>query len=115
MLSPLVSDSGISYFFFMKIGGRHQGIAGLVGKCLHVLDGAAIGGNHLEHLAGGHVGQRLLGLHDGQRAGKAARVEFLVKIHDSSIEWRRKRAIENVGSRSRIRNVAAAAVHTHDG
>ena len=43
-----------------------------------------VGGDHAQHLAGGHAGQRLLGLHDGHRAAQAGRVEFLVEMHDVS-------------------------------
>ena len=61
--------------------GKVKGVAGLLGKGGHVADRAGVGGQHLEHLAGGHVREGFFGLDDGQRAGQAGSVVFLVEVH----------------------------------
>src|SRR5665647_424232 len=58
-----------------------QRVARLLGKGGHVAHRARIGRDDAQYLARGHVGQRLLGLYDGQWAGHARCVKFLVEFH----------------------------------
>src|SRR5690606_10518245 len=62
-----------------------QLIAGLLGECLEVAHRTCVGGDHPEHLPGGHVGQRFLGFQNGQRAVQATSIEFFVDLHGVSL------------------------------
>src|SRR5688572_16482147 len=66
----------------LRLGVRKELVAGLLGEGLEVLHRAGVGGDDLQHLAGGHLVQRLLGAQDGQRAVEPAGVEFFVEVHE---------------------------------
>src|SRR5699024_6777507 len=55
---------------------RQQGVAGLGTKCLKVLDGVRVCGDHTHHLAGLQDCQGLFGAENGQRAFQPAGVNF---------------------------------------
>src|SRR5918995_5473299 len=61
---------------------RHELMPGLAREGLEVLHRPRVGGDHLQHLSRAHVGERLLGAQDRQRAIEAARIEFLVEVHE---------------------------------
>ncbi len=52
-------------------------VAGATAERRHVGDRAGIGGDDLEHVAAGELGDRLLGLEHRQRAVEVAAVELL--------------------------------------
>src|SRR3954470_1945084 len=67
--------------FLARRVAREEQVAGLARESLEVLDRARVGGEHLQHLPGLQVGQRLLRLQDRQRAVETPGVQFLVEIH----------------------------------
>src|SRR5690606_25301114 len=62
--------------FLVVLRRRQQLVAGLLGKRLKILHRTGVGGDDAKHLAGSHLGQRLLGAQDGQRTVQAAGIEF---------------------------------------
>src|SRR6218665_1333049 len=67
----------------------HQRIACLPGKRLKIPQRPAVGGQHLEQLATGHVGQGLFRLEDRKGAVQAPGIDFFVNVHGSSILGRK--------------------------
>ena len=62
---------------------RDELVSGLARERLEVLHRTRVGGEHLQHLPGLQLGERLLGAQDRQRAVQPAGVEFLVEVHAS--------------------------------
>src|SRR5690349_11904660 len=64
--------------FLLGRGLREELVAGLLREGLEILHRAGVGGDDAQHLAGGHLVQRLAGAQDRQRAIHSARVQLLV-------------------------------------
>jgi hypothetical protein len=85
-----------------------QFVAGLPRKRLEVAQRAGVGGNHAQQVAAGHVGQRLLGLQDRQRAIQSAGVEFDRFVHGRQFYERDAKSMKT-GSWPRERSQSASA------
>jgi len=70
------------------MGMSQQGIAGLLGKGLEVAHGPGVGGNDAQHLAGFHLGERLLGFEDGQRAVQSACIQVSLEFHGVGVGFK---------------------------